>query len=202
MNKRYLMLVAATIASLWGGAAQAQNCLGGADFDACMAATLGAQQSANNAAMQQTWQNYLQAYGPMLEQQYEHSPYRNQETFEQFAYYMLMTANGTNIQGGIDAQRRQFEGNQIAHGTVEGGNNDYNAGSAYNSQATDQAIGQFDQGAIRGNVGVVDPQTGQTEYVPYSSIQDNQPFAYNGGYWVHANGGYYQWNGNGWAPAQ
>lgn len=40
---------------------------------------------------------------------------------EQFAYYDLMTAAGTNVPGALDAQRRQFEGNQRAHATVQSG---------------------------------------------------------------------------------
>jgi hypothetical protein len=167
-----------------------------------MAAGIGAQQNALSAGMQQTWQAYLQAYGPWLQQQYAQSPYRNQMSFEQFAYSMMMTANGTNIAGAQQAQQNQFAGNQAAHNTVEEGNQDFNAGSAADSQATTNAVEGFDQGAVRGNSAEVDPQTGQTEYLPYTNIQDNQPFAYNGQTYVHNGSGYYELEGGNWVPVQ
>jgi hypothetical protein len=52
-----------------------------------------------------------------LQQQYQQilASGNRSMTFEQFAYWDLMTAAGTNVQGAVDAQRRQFDGLQAAN---------------------------------------------------------------------------------------
>lgn len=198
IRKRWLMLTAA-IVTLCGATAQAQNCLGRADFDQCMARSLGAAQAQTTAAQQQLWANYLETYGPWLRQQY--SQYRGPMTFEQFAYWNLMTANGTNIAGGLKAQQDQFRGNQAANATVQQGYQDYRQGMYDNSARTSRSAENYSQGAIRGNVAQVDPRTGQKQWLPYAQPY-NQPFTSGGQTYVQNERGYFVWNGSAWTPMQ
>ena len=199
MSLRRWILLTAGLVGLVAGTADAQNCLGRPDFDACMARSLAAAQSQNAAAMQQTWQSYLQAYGPWLRQQY--SQYRGPMTFEQFAYWNLMTANGTNIAGAIQAQQDQFRGNQQAHATVQQGFSAYRQGMYENSARTDWAAEKYSQGAIRGNTAQIDPRTGQMQWLPYAQPY-NQPFTSGGQTYVQNENGYFVWNGAGWTLMQ
>jgi hypothetical protein len=192
-----VILIAVTLFSLAGAPAEAQNCLGRPDFDACMASQLAVAQNQNAAAQQQLWQNYLKTNGPWLKQQYSH--YRGPMTFEQFAYWNLMTANGTNIAGGMKAQQDQFQGMQRAHATVQEGNSDYRQGMYDNSARTSQAAENYNQGAIRGNTAQIDPYTGQKHWLPYAQ-PNNQPFSYGGQTYLQNENGYFVWNGSGWAP--
>lgn len=199
MNPKRWTLLAAAIVALSAVTAQAQNCLGRPDFDACMARANTAAQGRTAAAQQQIWQNYLQTYGPWLRQQY--SQYRGPMSFEQFAYWNLMTANGTNIAGAAKAQQDQFQGNQRAHATVQEGNKSYNQGMYDNSARTSRAAENYNQGAVRGNTAVIDPRTGQVQWLPYAQPY-NQPFTSGGQTYVQNEKGYYQWNGNGWTLMQ
>ncbi len=197
MAKIGLACCAALAAALLAHDAQAQNCLGRPDFDACMAAPLAAAQQRNALAQQQLFQGYLQQFGPWLKEQYTH--YQGPMSFMQFAYWNMMTANGTNIQGAIDNQRRVFEGNQRAANTLRQGGEDYIAGIRDNSRRNDAAVEQFDRGAIRGAVPQIDPQTGQSVDLPYAQPY-NQPFRSGGDVYVQNQSGYYKWNGSAWQP--
>jgi len=193
-------VLAAAALSLSFGAAQAQNCAYGPTFDACMASALGAMQQRNAQAQQQIWQNYLRTYGPWLRREY--AKYRGPPiTFEQFAYYNLMTANGTNVAGGLQAQQDQFRGNQQANRTLQEGYQSYRQGMYDNSARHSQMAENYSQGAIRGNVGQIDPRTGQTVWLPYAQPY-NQPFSMGGETYYQNQTGYYQWNGYGWTRMQ
>lgn len=177
-------------------AAQAQNCLGSPDFDACMARFNNANQARLLQMQRQTFANYLKIYGPWLRKQY--AAYRGPPmSFERFAYFSMMSANGTNVAGGLQAQRDQFAGMQAAHATVQQGNASYNQGMAANSARTSQTAERYDQGAVRGNTAAIDPNTGQKVWLPYAQ-PDNQPFNSGGQTYMRNQSGYYQWNGNGW----
>jgi len=202
MKRNDLAFGIAAIVALWAGAASAQSCLGRPDFDACMANITGAAQANVAAQQQQLWQSYLQTYGPWLQQQYAQSPARNSMTFEQFAYWEMMTANGTNVAGAVQAQQNQFAGSQRANSTVQQGYSDYNQGAAANSAATDNTLQNYDQQAVRGNSPQIDPETGQTVELPYTDQPDNQPFNYGGQTYVHTASGYFEWNGSGWTAMQ
>lgn len=189
---------AAALLFLTGGTAAAQ-CVGRADFDECMAAPLRAAQQQNALAQQQTFQNYLQQFGPWLKQQY--SQYRGPYNFMQFAYWNMMTANGTNIQGAIDNDRIVNEGNRRAADTLREGGEDYINGQVANSARANAAIDRFDEGAVRGVVPEIDPQSGQAVQLPYAQPY-NQPFQSGGDTYVQNQTGYYKWNGSAWAPMQ
>jgi len=183
----------------WAGAAEACT-PGTADFETCFYQQLGQMQQQNQAAMQQTWNAYLQAYGPELQQAYQQWGYQF-GSFEQFAYYMLMTANGTNPQAGLQAQQDNFRRLQDAHNTVMQGYNDYNAGWAANSNATVNAIENYDIGAVRGDV-IVNGPSGAVE-LPYSTMQVGQTVNdANGCTYMLTQQGYAVWTGNGWQLLQ
>src|SRR5690349_5608506 len=95
MNKLCVALLGAAVIG-WIGPAQAQCVPGTPDFDTCFFQDLGKRQYDNNVAIQQNYAAYMQAYGPQLQQAYQEWGYQTGATFEQFAYYMLMSANGTD----------------------------------------------------------------------------------------------------------
>lgn len=174
------------------------------EFDRQFDRQLGQLQQQNAQSQQQLWQSYLQQNGPWLRQQYQAYLASGQMpvTFEQFAYYMLMTANGTNVQGALQAQRDQFRGQQDAARTRQEGYDDYRRGMQRNSEATDRTLNNYSQQAIRGNAPYVDPQTGGTLWLPYGQ-QPGQVYTYGGNRYVQdQQGTYYQWQGNGWAMMQ
>ena len=199
MRSKRWTLLAAGILVLWATTAQAQSCLGRPDFDACMARINSANQARTTAAQQQLWRNYLQTNGPWLRQQY--SQYRGPMSFQQFAYWNLMTAYGTNIAGAAKAQQDQFQGNQRAHETIQQGNDSYKRGMYDNSARTSRTAENYNQGAIRGNTAVIDPRSGQRQWLPYAQPY-NQPFTSGGQTYIQNEKGYYQWTGNGWTLMQ
>src|SRR5205085_11910295 len=74
-----------------------------ANFDAQFNARLGAMQQQTNANIQAIWMNHLQVNGPRLRAQYQQMLAAGQRhmTFEQFAYWDLMSASGTNNAGAL-----------------------------------------------------------------------------------------------------
>lgn len=198
MLTRLSTLLVTMLIALGATAANAQ-CLGRPDFDQCMSNILMQNQANLGAQQMQLWNNYLRMYGPWLREQY--SRYRGPMTFEQFAYWNLMTANGTNIQGALQAQQDWFKGQQHAYGTVQEGNEIYRRGMYDNSGRTDAALERYGQGAIRGNVAQVDPRTGQTTWLPYD-VPNNSGFAYNGQYYWRNERGYFVWDNSNWVPLQ
>ncbi len=200
MAYKYLAGAIAAAAIAWTGTAQAQNCLGRPDFDSCVAAGIGAAQNLNAQQQQQTFDYYLQIYGPWLQQQY--AQYRGPLTFEQFAYANLMTANGTNVQGALAQQQRNFAGQQQAQATVEQGDNDYSGAISGNSDASIAAVEGWDRGAVQGTAPFTNPVTGQTMQLPYSGVAYGQPFTSGGQTFVASPGGYQMWNGYAWLPMQ
>lgn len=170
-------------------------------FDQQQAAILGNMQRQNNNAMQQIWQQHLQVNGPRLQQQYRQMLASGNRgmTYEQFAYWDLMTAGGTNVQGAADAQRRQFEGLQAANRTVQAGNASYNAGMADNSRRQSEAVANYSNQAIRGVGPYVDSRTGITQMLPHS-LPAGQIYrdGNNNAYAQDNQGVYHRWTGNAW----
>ncbi|MBI3149319.1 MAG: hypothetical protein HYZ17_12490 [Betaproteobacteria bacterium] len=169
-------------------------------FDAQFNAQLGQMQAQNNSRQQQLWQHHLQVNGPRLQAQYRQllASGRRDMSFEQFAYWDLMTAAGTNVQGALDAQRRQFEGNQAAHRTVQSGYASYNAGWANNSARTSAALANYSNTAIRGNSHYRDPYTGQTYNLPHSAPAGQVQRSGHDYYVQDQSGTYHRWVNNGW----
>jgi len=193
------MLVPATLLAFAATAAQAQNCLGRPDFDACMQGFVMQQQQQNAQQQQMLFQSYIAQNRDWLQRNYAiHRANGGPMSFEQFAYWGLMTANGTNLQGAAQAQRDWYEGRQRAQDTIQQGNDSYNAGSRANSESTSRTMQRSTEGAVRGNAPYMDPQTGQTRWLPYNAPV-NQPFNMGGEVYVRApNGSFYQRQGNGW----
>lgn len=195
-------LASVTILELPGVAsAQMPNCVGRPDFDYCMQSFTANNQARLAQSQQQLFQQYIQSNGPWLQRAYaEHRAARGQMTFQQFAYWGLMTANGTNLAGAAQAQRDWFAGQQGAQETVQQGNRDYRQGMYDNSRRTSDTAQRYDNGAVRGVAPYIDPQTGQAVMLPYGS-QPGQPFNSGGNTYVQdQQGNYRQWMGNGWAP--
>jgi hypothetical protein len=154
----------------------------------------------NNNRMEQLWQYHLKQNGPRLQKQYREFLANGGQgiTYAQFAYYDMMTAAGTNVAGGMQAQRDQFNGLQIAHRTVQSGYDSYNAGSRLNSDRAAAAVERFSNTAILGNAPYINPITGATTMLPYS-LPVGQNYTWGGyTYQQDAAGTYYQWNGYGW----
>ena len=184
-----------------GGSAQGQDISQrNMDFDRRFNEQLQRLQQQNSSQMQQVWQQYLHTYGPWLRQQYQQqlAAGNTQLTFEQFAYWMLMTANGTNIAGAQEAQRRQFEGNQQANRTVQEAYQRYNEEMRRNSQRHDRAVENWDRQVVQGNAPYIDPTTGQIINLPYAT-QPGQVISSGGRTFRRDEYGRYQeWRGNGW----
>lgn len=109
-----------------------------------------------------------------------------------------MTASGTNVQGAVQAQQRQFEGLQRANATVQQGHASYNAGWAQNSARQSAAVANYTNQAIHGVSPYVDGN-GQRTMLPHSLPQ--RQTCQQGGYTYaqDAQGTYRRWQGNGWA---
>lgn len=191
MHKLALCLVG--IAALgWAGTAQAA-CY---DFDSCFFEQLGQMQQNNNAAIQQNYANYMQVYGPQLQQAYQEWGYQTGATFDQFAYYMLMSANGTDPKAALEVQRQQFAGNQAAHNTQLQTGETYLDTMQQNSDRALDAVENYDLGAVRGNI-IVNGPTGPVE-LPYSGMQTGQQVTSGGYTYMMTEQGYAIWTGNGW----
>lgn len=195
MNKLASLLLGA-VSMACAGSAQAQCVPGSADFDSCFFQQLGQMQQNNNLAIQQNYAAYLQAYGPMLQQAYMEWGYQSGATFDQFAYYMLLSANGTNPQAALDAQRQQFAGNQAAHNSQVQGGQIYIDGLQQNSDRALNAVEGYDVGAVRGNVVVNGPE-GPVE-LPYSNVAVGQQVEAGGYTYVMTPQGYAVWTAYGW----
>jgi hypothetical protein len=173
-------------------------------FDQQFNQTLTGLRQQNAASMQQLWQQHLRVNGPRLQQQYRQYLAAGNRgiSYEQFAYYDMMTAAGTNVAGGLEAQRRQFEGNQIANRTVQSGYQSYNNGWAQNSQRYSETAARYSEQAIRGNAPYIDPRTGATQMLPYSAPAGQVQNIGGVPYVQDQSGTYYRWTGNSWMRLQ
>lgn len=179
--------------------AQAQNCIGRPDFDRCMQSFTAGNQARLAQSQQRLFEQYVQSNGPWLQQNYAaHRAQGGQMSFQQFAYWGLMTANGSNIAGAAQAQRDAFEGGQRADRIIQQGNDSYNRGAAENSARTGRAVEGWTNGAIRGVAPYVDPRSGQVVQLPYARLPGT-PFQSGGQTYIQDQAGTYrQWTGNGW----
>lgn len=194
------VIATAALLLLTGGTASAQNCLGRPDFDACIQGFVMQQQGQLAQQQQMAFQGYVAQNQEWLQRNYAaHRANGGSMSFEQFAYWGMMTANGTDLSGPARAQQNRFNGQQGAQATVQQGYDNYNRGSRANSEATSETMRRSTEGSIRGNAPYMDPQTGETRWLPYDAPV-NQPFTMGGNdVYVRApNGSFYQRQGNGW----
>jgi hypothetical protein len=195
-------LAAATVATLAVAASHAQwqgIAAANAAFDAQFNAQLGAMQRQNTQSQQALWQHHLQVNGPRLRAQYAQmraSGHAN-ISFEQFAYWDLMTAGGTNVQGALQHQQNQFAGAQRANATVQQGHANYNAGWANNSARQSAAVANYTNQAIRGVAPYRDAY-GNTAMLPHYLPQGQTYQSGGNTYAQDANGTYYRYQGNSW----
>lgn len=198
----YRQIAAALAAALAIGAshAQWQNIAAqNAAFDARMSAQLGAAQRQGAQQQQALWQRHLQMNGPRLRAQYAQmrASGRANMSFEQFAYWDLMTAAGTNVQGALQHQQNQFAGMQRANATVQQGHASYNAGWANNSARQSAAVANYTNQAIRG-VSAYQDSSGQRTMLPHYLAQGQTYQSGGNTYAQDAQGSYYRAQGNGW----
>lgn len=172
-------------------------------FDQQFDQQLGSLMAANQAQVQQLWQ--VAAADPQVQAAYQQYMQSGQMpvSYDQFVYYWVMTAGGTNVQGGLQAQQNAFDGMQQANATVQGGFDSYNQGYYQNQATMDQTMQSYSDGAIRGNGYYSDPYTGETYTLPYSSgpgyYQDGQNQFYQDGmgqYWHYTPSGWQLLNPN------
>jgi hypothetical protein len=159
-----------------------------ASFDAQFNARLGAMQQQTNNNLQAIWNRHLQVNGQRLRQQYQQlvASGRAVGTFEQFAYWDLMSAGGRDNAGALAAQQRQYAGIVAANATVQSGHASYNAGYYANQRRTDAVMGR-----------VSDANRGQSPYVDYSGNAVKLPSSLPQGQTVTVNGYTYGQDGQG-----
>jgi hypothetical protein len=204
MNARSTLkqLAAATVATLAIAASHAQwqgIAASNAAFDAKFNAQLGAMQRQNAQSQQALWQRHLSVNGPRLQAQYAQmrASGRANMSFEQFAYWDLMTAAGTNVQGALQHQQNQFAGMQRANATVQQGHASYNAGWANNSARQSAAVANYSNQAIRG-VSPYRDSYGNTTMLPHYLPQGQTYQSGGNTYAQDAQGTYYHYQGNSW----
>ena len=170
-----------------------------AAFDAKFNAQLGAMQRQNAQSQQALWQRHLSVNGPRLRAQYAQmrASGRANMSFEQFAYWDMMTAAGTNVQGALQHQQNQFAGMQRANAAVQQGYASYNAGWAQNSARQSAAVANYTNQAIRGVSPYVDSSGRKAMLQPY--LAQGQTYQSGGNVYAQdAQGTYYRQQNNGW----
>lgn len=201
MNTRQTLAVVLAALAFVGGAARAQNIVAAnAAFDQQMFGAIAQMQQQNQQAQQRLWQQHLQTNGPRLRAQYAQLVAAGQApfSFEQFAYWDLMTAAGTNVQGAREHQQRMFQGQRQAHQTVMEGHGNYNAAMAQLSARQSAAVANHTNQAIRGVAPYVDPSSGRTAMLPHH-LPAGQSFQSGGEVYAQDNGGtYWRRDPNGW----
>lgn len=195
-------IAAASLATLTVAASNAQwrgIAASNAAFDAKFNAQLGAMQRQNAQLQQALWQRHLSINGPRLRSQYEQmrASGRASMSFQQFAYWDLMTAAGTNVQGALQHQQNQFAGMQRANATVQQGHASYNAGWAQNSARQSAAVANYTNQAIRGVSPYID-STGRKKMLPHYLGQGQTHQSGGNTYAQDAQGTYYRQHNNGW----
>lgn len=178
--------------------AVAQSCVGRPDFNACMGRIMQGNQAGLAQSQHALFAAYMKRYGPWVRKQY--AAYRGPPIpFERFAYFSMLSANGTNVAGGLKAQRDVFAGQQAARATREQGYRSYWPGMYANSARMDRRAERFAQNIIRGNVAQIDPSTGREAWVANAAPED-QALTQGGQTYVRGPDESYQWSGNGWVP--
>jgi len=191
-------LATAAVAAL-AFAATSARALSNAEFDARFNAQLGAMQRQNANAQQQLWQDFMRGNGPRLQREYAQmvASGNRSMSFQQYAYWDLMTARGTNVQGALQHQQNQFAGQQRAHATVMEGHASYNAGWAQNSQHQTAAVENWSNQSIRG-VGPYTDGNGRTTMLPHSLPAGQVYRDGNNTYAQDQQGTYYRLENNAW----
>lgn len=174
-----LLLLATTSASAQDlSSLAAQNMA----FDQMMQNQVAGAMYQNQMAQQQLLQSYIQQNGSRLQQEYQQYLRSGGMpiSFQQFAYYHLATAGGTNPGPALEQQRRSFAASQEANRTVQQGFDSYNQGYWNNQQTNAQIFNRYSNEAIMGNAPYVNPETGERYNLPYGA-------ANQGGYTTGGN---------------
>lgn len=148
------------------------------------------------AAQQQLIHSFIQQHGPELRSAYKQFIEQTGVpiSFEQFVYYYIMSAGGTNVAGGLRSMQANFEGLQQAARTLQQGYDSYNAGWWANQQRLSGSMQRYTEGAIRGNWFYQNPYDGSVYTLPYRDGYYSNPY----GSFYSNNGQYYYDHGTGW----
>lgn len=152
---------------------------------------------------QQLYQQYNQFWQSCLENPefkagyQQHLKEGGQLPYEQYVYWAVTTANGTNVQGAIDAQNARFRGWQQAAATQQSGFDSYNQGWWQNQARQEAALQRYVDQAVRGNSYYRDPYSGTTYTLPATS---GSGYFQTGGetFYLDPAGKYYRFNGSNW----
>jgi hypothetical protein len=166
-------------------------------FDQQFDAQLGAMMSVNQQQMLNLFQ--AAASDPQVQAGYQQYVQQTgqQLPYEQYVYYYIMTAGGTNVQAGLQAQQQMFNGMQQANATVQSGFDTFNQGWWQNQAVIDQTMQNYTDIAINGNGYYNNPNTGTSYTLPYTS----GPGYYQMGqenFYLDNLGQYWQLQGNQW----
>lgn len=168
-------------------------------FDQQFEQQLGSLMAANQAQTQQLLQTV--AADPQVQAAYQQYLQSGMPpmSYDEFVYYWVMTAGGTNVQAGLKAQQDWFNGVQDAAGTIQSGYDGYNDGWWNSTTRTDQVMDDYSTYAVQGDAYYNNPYTGETYTLPYTSgpgyYQDGQNTFY-----MDELGQYWQFVGNDWQP--
>jgi hypothetical protein len=132
----------------------------------------------------------MQIFGPQLLRAWHQSGLDQVMSFDQFSYQMLITANGTDIAGGVRAMRERFLGQQGAHETLQGANDIYRRGMQDFSQRRIRAVENWDNQAMRGQGDYVDAYGNAVMLPNYAPRQRHQ--AQNGSIYTQGTDGYWR----------
>ena len=185
-------IVSMTNAHAWQDIAAAN-----ANFDAQFNRQLSSMQQQTNNSLQEIWQQHLRVNGSRLQAQYRQLVASGQAvgTFEQFAYWDLMSAGGRDNAGALRAQRNQIEGMGRANDTIRSRSDTITSGY-WDRSARVGAVMDRGSEARRGNATYADPHTGAAMQLPYS-LPQGQTVTVNGStYAQDPQGNYWRHDGN------
>ena len=187
LSAALFVLLAASASAQDLGSLAAQNMA----FDQQFNAQLQGMQQQNQAQMAALQQNYIQQYGPQLQQQYQQFVQSTgmQISFEQFVYSHIMTQGGANPGPALQQQQQNFQALQDANRQVQQGYDNYNQGYWQQQQAYGNIYNR-NSDMMRGNAYYNNPQTGENFNLPYGG----QPGGYVQGQNTFQNDQMGQWH--------
>jgi len=161
-------------------------------LDGAFDSQLQSMMASNLAAQQQLMQSYSSQFGPQLEREYADYVQATGHAIplEQYAYYHLMTAGGSNPGPALQQQQDSFRRLQDAHATQMSGYESYNRSWDQQQQSLGNSFERYTDGAIRGYARYQDPYSEEMHTLPYTP----GPRYYSEGhetYYLDGSGDYY-----------
>lgn len=150
------------------------------------------------------WQQYAQFWQANLRNPVFQEAWRKHRAeggtlgYEQFVQWAVTTAGGTNYQGALDAQARQFDGWRRAAATQRQSITGQNQAWWSNTRRVEEAIENHSEKAIRATGTYRDPALGNIVKLP----EGGQGFYSVGNqvFFRDLGGRCFRFNGSGWTP--